>query len=437
MKVVKFGGSSLADSIQFKKAIEIIRSDPSRTVVIVSAPGKRNFSDTKITDLFYEWVRNEKEGFSCKDVSETIEQRYLEIVEGLGLKFDVKTEIKRIGHIIQSLQCCTATYEASRGEYLSGRIMAEALGFDFVHPEDCIRFEEFGDKHIKEDDHVREIIGDRKVVIPGFYGAVIHRSEKIRTFSRGGSDLTGAIIARALGAEVYENWTDVSGLLMCDPRIVSDPPFISEVTYKEVRELSYMGANVFHEEAMFPVQEAGIPTNIRNTDDPTHPGTFIRSYLPPLSDGHVITGIAGRRGFTIITIEKMLMNKEIGFARKVLSVLEDEEISFEHMPGGIDTLSIVINNDLISDKREGLMAGIREAVDWDTIKTSSDIALIAIVGRRLLEKPETTSMIFSALAKHEISCQLITQGSSELSIIIGVDGDQYESAIRAIYQRFK
>jgi aspartate kinase len=434
MKVVKFGGSSLADSIQFKKAIRIILSDTERTVVVVSAPGKRNSGDEKITDLFYEWKRRAKEGISCQDIIETVEGRYLEIVNGLGLKFNVKNEIYRIGHVIQNLECGTAEYAASRGEYLSACIMAEALGFEYVHPEACIRFEEFGKKLIDEDDHIREIIKDRHVVIPGFYGAVKHRSDTIITFSRGGSDLTGAIIAKALKSEIYEIWTDVSGFLMCDPRIVENPPVIEKATYQVVRELSYMGANVLHEEAMFPVHKAGIPTNIRNTNDPDHPGTFIYSSLPHTVDDPVITGIAGRRGFAIITIEKMLMNKEIAFARKVLSVLEEEEISFEHMPGGIDTLRIVIDDKFLIFKKERLIERIQEVIDCDNIRVSTDVALIAVVGRRLFEDPKTTSMIFSALTENGICC--LPQGSSELGIIIGVDGNRYESAIRAIYHKF-
>jgi aspartate kinase len=438
MKVAKFGGSSLADSFQFEKVIDIVKSDLNRKVIIVSAPGRRSSCDTKITDLFYMWKSKARQGISCDEIYCTIIERYSEIVEGLGLKLDIKAEIDRIQHVIQNLKEGTSSYAASRGEYLSAKIMAEALGYDFVDAVECIRFNELGGSRLVEDDehNIRELIGNRSVVIPGFYGCRLHCSNEIITFSRGGSDLTGAIIAGALKADVYENWTDVSGLLRCDPRIVSGPPVISSVTYRELRELAYMGAEVFHPEAMFPVQKAEVPTNIRNTNDPDNPGTLISSSLPHAGTRDVITGIAGRKGFTIITIEKALMNQEIGFARKVLSVLEDLDISFEHMPGGIDTLSIVIDQKILGERQDKLIRKIRDFVHCDRIRVSSNIAMIAIVGEHLFDDAQITSRIFCALTRLKIKCSLINQGSSELSMIIGVQDNRYEEAILSIYSEF-
>ncbi len=431
MKVAKFGGSSLANSAQIRKVIDIIKSDPQRTVIVVSAPGKRNSEDDKITDLLYMWQKHASTGLDYLGYMNKVHVRFFEIVQGLGIDFDITKEIKRIEHVLNNLNGSPA-YAASRGEYLCARIIAQAIGFDYIHPEDCIRFTHSG-KYIREDEKIIQCVSGKNCVIPGFYGAVQHDSTNIRTFSRGGSDLTGAIVARALNADVYENWTDVSGLLMCDPRIIADPLPIKEVPYRELRELSYMGANVFHEEAMFPVHEANIPTNIRNTDEPDHPGTMILPSRQSTQD-RIITGIAGRGGFVIITVNKMLMNKEIGFARKILSVLENREISFEHMPGGVDTLSIIIDKKVLGEKLDLIISEIKEAVSPDTIKISDNMAMIAVVGGSMTSTPGIAARFFSALAQQSINVRMINQGSSDISIIIGVEEQDCENAIRAIYR---
>lgn len=431
MKVAKFGGSSLADAGQIQKVIEIINSDPQRKVIVVSAPGKRYPNDEKITDLLYVWQKNASRDLPYQEYMDKVRIRFAEIVQDLKVELDIVKEILQIEYVINSLNG-TAAYAASRGEHLCGLIVAQALGYKYIYPESCIHFTHSG-KYIQKDDLIHRCISNQDCVVPGFYGAVEHDSTNIRTFTRGGSDLTGAILARALNADIYENWTDVSGLLMCDPRIVSNPLPIKEVTYGELRELSYMGANVFHEEAMFPVYEAKIATNIRNTNDPQHPGTMIYPNRS-IEQSRVITGIAGRGGFCVLTVTKMLMNKEIGFARKILSVLEDQGISFEHMPGGVDTLSIIIDQQALGDKVDLVISKINHAVKPDTIKLSEHMAMIAVVGRSMASSPGIAARIFSAVAKQNINIRMINQGSSELNIIIGVEEKDREKAIRAIYE---
>lgn len=446
MKVAKFGGSSLANADQVQKVLNIIRSDQNRRVIVVSAPGARHTGDEKVTDLLYQWYDHAIEGLPYQEYMHKVHERFDQIIRGLGISFDIDNVIQRIEHIINQPTKSRA-YAASRGECICAQIVAQALGFTYIPAEDCIRFNVFGE-HIREDDRIREIISDRDVVIPGFYGGVMNCPSQIRTFPRGGSDLTGAIVARALHADIYENWTDVSGLRACDPRIVSDPRVIQEAIYSELREMTYMGANVFQEEAMFPVWESNIPTNIRNTNKPEHPGTMIYSDLARNPD-QVITGIAGRTGFVVITIDKMRMNNEIGFARKILTILEDMDISLEHMPSGIDTLSIIIDKNKIASAtevkkgvdKEKLVEGrlntvvlqIQESVQPQTIKVSDNMSMIAVVGRSMASTPGIAAKIFSALATAGINIRMINQGSSELNIILGVDESDYEHAIRAIY----
>lgn len=436
-KVVKFGGSSLADANQFKKVKAIIESDPERRYVVPSAPGKRFGNDIKITDMLYTCQKFASEG---KDFSETIDQirsRYLEIAKDLGLSFDPSDELDRIAYRLK--EGATRDYAASRGEYLNGMLLADYLGFPFVDAADVIYFNENGRLQMTE---TMMALRDRLnntpcAVIPGFYGA--GPNGEIITFSRGGSDVTGSLVARAVRAEIYENWTDVSGVLVTDPRIVKDAAVINTITYEELRELSYMGATVLHEDAIFPVRAAGIPINIRNTNDPSAPGTLIVSGDSADSDaqtGYTITGIAGKKGFCAINIQKAMMNAELGFCRKVLSVLEEMGISFEHMPSGIDTMTIIVAEEMIKGKEKTVLSRIRKAVEPDSCDLEHGISLLAVVGRGMRRTRGTAARIFAALAHARINVKMIDQGSSELNIIIGLlDGD-FEEAVRRIYDMF-
>ncbi len=431
MKVSKFGGTSLADASQIKKVLAIVQSDPERRYVVVSAPGKRSPQDRKITDLLYEWQRHQELRLSSDEIRQIIEARYTEIIRDLGIEFNLETELDEIGRRI--LEGASSDYAASRGEYLNGKIVAAALGYKFIDPATCIFFDSKG-RYAKSDDQLRSVLQEQRAVIPGFYGSMPDGS--IKTFSRGGSDITGAIVASAVNARIYENWTDVSGLLMADPRVVESPRKIDMVTYRELRELSYMGANVFHEEAMFPVQEAGIATNIRNTNDPDNIGTFIVAEGGEQKNGNIITGIAGRKNFTVITVEKKMMNQQVGFVRRILTVLEANSISFEHMPSGIDTLSIIIDDRQLDGKLEKVLGEIRENCSLDTIETYPNMAMIAIVGQAMVHTPGVAARVFAALAKDGINIRMINQGSSEISIIIGIENDDYDNAVRAIYGAF-
>lgn len=431
MKVSKFGGTSLADASQIKKVLSIVRSDPDRQYVVVSAPGKRNPQDRKITDLFYEWQRLQELRLSSEEVRQIIKARFVEVIRDLGVEFDLEMELSVIERKIK--EGASPDYAASRGEYLNGKIAATALGYEFVDPATCIHFDTQG-RYIESDNELRCVLQGRKVVISGFYGSLPDGS--IKTFSRGGSDITGAIIAGAVGASVYENWTDVSGLLMADPRVVREPQKIQMVTYRELRELSYMGANVFHEEAMFPVQKAGITTNIRNTNDPENDGTFITAETAQDRRVSVITGIAGRKDFTVITVEKQMMNQQVGFVRRILTVLEANDISFEHMPSGIDTLSVIIEDKKLDGKIEKVLSEIHSACSPDRIECYPKMAMIAVVGTRMAHTPGIAARVFSSLAKQGVNIRMINQGSSEISIIIGIENDDYENAIRAIYGEF-
>ncbi len=432
-KVVKFGGSSLATAEQFEKVGDIIRSDPDRRYVVPSAPGKRFDGDMKVTDLLYACYDLAEAGKSFERPIREIRERFEAIADGLGVKLPLEEEFAVIEESLGTKP--DRDYTASRGEYLNGKIMADYLGFEFVDAADVIRFDENGDF---DADATKRLMEDRaaslpNAVIPGFYGS--HEDGRIQTFSRGGSDITGSIVAWAMKADLYENWTDVSGFLVSDPRIVEDPEVVDMITYRELRELSYMGATVLHEEAIFPVRKAGIPINIRNTNHPEDPGTMI---VPSTSQKprFTVTGIAGKKGFVAVNVDKDMMNSEVGFCRKVLSVFEENGISIEHMPSGIDTMCILVDQDAFQEHEQVVLSGIQRAVNPDSIEVQPDLALIAVVGRGMKETRGTAGRIFSALAHAKINCRMIDQGSDELNIIIGVANEDFEDAIRSIYDIF-
>lgn len=432
-KVVKFGGSSLASAEQFHKVGDIIHADKERRFVVPSAPGKRFSGDTKVTDMLYgcyELAENDKD---FKKELQAIEERYQEIIDGLSLTLSLKEEFKTISENFKKK--AGANYAASRGEYLNGIIMADYLGFPFIDAAEVIRFDENGDFDSETtNDILKERLKDAEnAVIPGFYGA--YADGTVKTFSRGGSDITGSIVARAVKADVYENWTDVSGFLIADPRIIENPEGIDTITYRELRELSYMGASVLHEDAIFPVRREGIPINIRNTNRPQDEGTWIVESTCQKSK-YVVTGIAGKKGFCAVNIDKAMMNSEIGFGRKVLQAFEDYGISFEHVPSGIDTMTVFVHQDEFMDKEQKVVSAIHRLADPDSIDIEADLALIAVVGRGMKSTRGTAGRIFSALAHANVNVKMIDQGSSELNIIIGVANDDFETAIKAIYDIF-
>lgn len=432
-KVVKFGGSSLASAEQFKKVGAIIRADESRRYVVPSAPGKRFSGDTKVTDLLYGCYRAAGDEQKFGSILAEIKSRYQEIIDGLELTLSLEEEFKTVETNFRNQ--IGVEYAASRGEYLNGKIMAAYLGYEFVDPAEIIRFDGNGqfDAEITEHLVANRLEHLEAAVIPGFYGA--KENGEIKTFSRGGSDITGSIIAGALDVELYENWTDVSGCMVTDPRIIDNPKTIETITYRELRELSYMGATVLHEDAIFPVRKAGIPINIRNTNAPEDEGTMIvedTCKKPP----YTITGIAGKRGFCSLFIEKSMMNAEIGFGRKVLQVLEEQGISFEHVPSGIDTMTLFIHQDEFAEKEQQVIAGIHRAVKPDYMELESDLSLIAVVGRGMRSNRGTAARIFAALAHANVNVKMIDQGSSELNVIVGVKDEDFEPAIKAIYDIF-
>lgn len=432
-KVVKFGGSSLASAEQFEKVGKIIRADRSRAYVVPSAPGKRFPEDIKVTDMLYTCYAAAARRDSIDRRLEEIQDRYQGIITGLGLELDLEEEFAEIRK--RFLEQCGEDYAASRGEYLNGIIMANYLGFTFIDAAEVIRFHEDGSFAAQEtyDLVAKRLENCENAVIPGFYGA--YADGRIKTFSRGGSDITGSIVARAIGADLYENWTDVSGFLVTDPRIISNPEVIDVITYKELRELSYMGATVLHEDAIFPLREEGIPINIRNTNDPRAKGTMIVESTCARSK-FTITGIAGKKGFASVYIDKDMMNSEIGFGRKVLQVFEDNGISFEHLPSGIDTMTVLVHESEFQEKEQQVVAGLHRAVNPDHIELDSGLALVAVVGRGMQRTRGTAGRIFSALAHAHVNVRMIDQGSSELNIIIGVDNRDFETAIQAIYDIF-
>ena len=432
-KVVKFGGSSLANADQFKKVGAIISEDESRRYVVPSAPGKRFASDIKVTDMLYACYEAAVNGSDFTEQLEQIKERYQEIIDGLNLSFSLESDFEKIREDFSNQ--AGQDYAASRGEFLNGKIMAAYLGFDFVDAAEVVRFDNDGSFNA---DITNELLSAKlkdmhTAVIPGFYGA--KESGEVVTFSRGGSDITGSLVALAVGADLYENWTDVSGFLIADPRIVKNPKSIETITYKELRELSYMGASVLHEDAIFPVRKAGIPINIRNTNKPEDKGTLIveNTCRQPR---YTITGIAGTDGFAAITVEKAMMNSEVGFCRKVLQVFEDNGVSIEHMPSGIDTMSIFVHKDSFEEKEQKILSDISKTVNPDHIELESDLALIAVVGRGMKSTRGTAGRIFSALAHAHINVKMIDQGSSELNVIVGVKDEDFEPAIRAIYDIF-
>lgn len=432
-KVVKFGGSSLASAEQFKKVGNIIRAEESRRYVIPSAPGKRFSDDVKVTDMLYKCYGAAVKGKKFTDLLKDIQERYNEIIEGLGLTLSLEKEFEIIRD--NFAKKAGRDYAASRGEYLNGIIMANYLGYEFIDAAEVIFFDEEGKFDADKTD---EILSERlnkaeRAVIPGFYGSLLDGT--IKTFSRGGSDVTGSIVAKAAKVDLYENWTDVSGFLIADPRIISNPKSIEAITYKELRELSYMGATVLHEDAIFPVRKEGIPINIRNTNAPEDKGTLIVE-ATCRHPKYTITGIAGKQGFASITIEKAMMNSEVGFGRKVLQVFEDNHISFEHMPSGIDTMTVFVHQSEFEETEQKVLAGIHHAVQPDSIELESDLALIAVVGRGMRATRGTAGRIFSALAHANVNVKMIDQGSSELNIVIGVRNHDFENAIKAIYDIF-
>lgn len=432
-KVVKFGGSSLASAGQFQKVGDIIRADETRRYVVPSAPGKRFNGDTKVTDMLYRCYYSAANGEDFNGQLKQIKARYNEIIGGLNLKLSLDHEFEVIAK--QFEEKAGSDYAASRGEYLNGIIMANYLGFPFVDSAEVIRFDEHGEFDADTTNKLMEkkLAELEKAIIPGFYGA--YADGKIKTFSRGGSDITGSIVAKAVKADLYENWTDVSGFLVTDPRLIENPETIDVITYRELRELSYMGATVLHEDAIFPVRKAGIPINIRNTNKPEDKGTMIVASTchKPV---YTITGIAGKKGFVAVNIEKDMMNSEIGFGRKVLEEFEKQGISFEHIPSGIDTMSIIVHQDEFEEKEQQVLAGIQRAVNPDYLEVEGDMALVAVVGRAMKSNRGTAGRIFSALAHANVNVKMIDQGSSEWNIIVGVRNEDFEKAIKAIYDIF-
>lgn len=435
-KVVKFGGSSLADAKQFVKVADIIRADESRRFVVPSAPGKRYPKDTKVTDMLYACYDLAARGGDFSEMFEAIVARYMDIVRELGLKLEDRLTRELSNIRMSFLARAGRDYAASRGEYLNGLILAEYLGFAFVDAADVIHFGEDGKLRLAETCHaVKERVEQvGNAVIPGFYGSM--PNDTVKTFSRGGSDITGSIVAAAVGADLYENWTDISGYLVCDPRIVPDPEPVGIITYRELRELAYMGAQVFHEDAIFPVRQAGIPINIKNTNRPADEGTMIVETAPEDTSPYVITGIAGKRGFVTVTIEKDMMNAELGFGRKVLEVFENNGISFEHMPSGIDTLSVIVHKDEFEAKEDKIIRSLEIATAPDKIDIDRDVALLAVVGRGMRAQRGTAARIFAALAHAKVNVKMIDQGSSELNVIVGVRNEDFETSVKAVYDIF-
>lgn len=430
--VTKFGGSSLADSIHFKKVKNILESNPERKYIIPSAPGKSSFKDFKITDLLYLCHAHVKSGISLDDVFKLISERYKSIVDDLNLNLDLTSYLNIIKTDIEN--GASVDYTASRGEYLNGIILANYLNIDFIDAKDVIKFNKYGTLNIEET-YVAlkdKLSNHERAVIPGFYGSNEHGD--IVTFSRGGSDITGALVAASINAKLYENWTDVSGFLMADPRIVNNPKKIKTITYGELRELSYMGASVLHEEAVFPVRTSGIPINIRNTNEPENEGTLIVSN--EIKHQNTITGIAGKQNFTVLSIEKSMMNSELGFCRKILTILEQNGVSFENMPSGIDTVSVVISDSNLKNKTEIIVEEIKRACNPDSVVVYPNMALIATVGTGMAYTKGVASKIFTALAESDINIRMIDQGSSEINVLVGIENDDFEKGINAIYKAF-
>lgn len=431
--VTKFGGSSLADANQFKKVKDIILSNDKRKFVIPSAPGKRNPKDFKITDLLYLCHAHIESSISLDDVFTLISNRYKAIVYELDLSLDIDNYLNIIKKDIENGS--SKDYAASRGEYLNGIILAKYLDFEFIDAKDVIKFNKYGslDNEATHKKLNERLSKSEKAVIPGFYGS--NYLGDIITFSRGGSDITGALVSASINADLYENWTDVSGFLMADPRIVENPMPIKKITYRELRELSYMGASVLHEESVFPVRNAGIPINIKNTNIPSDPGTLIVKEMEA-NFNNPIKGIAGKKDFTVVSIEKAMMNSELGFCRKVLSILEQNCISFENMPSGIDSVCVVISDSQLDNKLDMLVDEIKRTCNPDSVVIHPNMALIATVGHGMSANKGTAAKVFTALSESNVNIRMIDQGSSEINILIGIENDDFEKSINSIYNAF-
>ena len=434
IKVVKFGGSSLADAQRFRQVKKIIDADDSRRFLVPSAPGKRYKEDEKITDLLYQCYAAIERGTNFDEPFDKVSERYLEIAHDLGVNMDVFGMLADVR--ARMFDSPTPDYCASRGEYMNGRLIACYLGWDFIDPADVIKFDRHGVFAAEWTNETlsEELRRHERAVIPGFYGSF--PNGEVHTFPRGGSDITGAVVARAAQADLYENWTDVSGFLMADPRIVDNPMGIDVLTYRELRELSYMGAGVLQEDAIFPVHKAGIPTNIRNTYDPAHPGTMIVSDAANYPPKYGITGVAGHQNFTLINIVKDMMNAELGFGRRVLQAAEELGISFEHLPTGIDTMCLTVADRELDKKLNQLLNRISELCQPDSIEVTQGLALVAVVGRGMVATPGTAGKIFTALYNAGVNVRMIDQGSSELNIIIGVANADFVTATKAIYEAY-
>lgn len=429
--VCKFGGTSLANAARIKAALDLVRAHPERRYVVPSAPGKRDESDKKITDLFYGWFHLIRDGLDPDQPVHIIRERFTQLTRELGSSVDVEKLLAEIA--VEAEQYDTPDYLASRGEFLNAKIIADLLGATFVEPADCIKFNYEG----MLDPSTYQILGERlkgegHFVIPGFYGS--DPDGRVKTFGRGGSDVTGAIVARAAKCRLYENWTDVSGIRMTDPRIVPDARRIEEITYAELRELAYMGASVMHDEAIFPVREVGIPINIRNTSKPKDKGTLI---VPDRVSEYPVCGIAARAGFTMINIEKTLMNREVGFARRVLSVLEEHRVSIEHIPTGIDAMSVIIKDEVLARHGDAVVDGIKRICQPDSITLAGNLALIATVGKAMNHHVGVAARLCTALARANVNVRVLDQGSSEMNIIVGVESEDLAPAVKAIYNAFE
>ncbi len=437
IKVAKFGGSSVADGIQLTKTKEIIREDPDRKYIVVSAPGKRYEGDNKITDILYLCKTHIEHNLPYDQLFQVVVDRYMAVEINLGVKVDLLKYFERIRENLRKNP--SADYIASRGEYLNAVLVAAFLEYDFVDTANLIKFDEKGRLLTEETDKAlaEELAKHERAVLPGFYGST--PDGEIKTFSRGGSDITGALVARAVHADVYENWTDVSGFLMADPRIVENPKQIRAISYKELRELSYMGASVLHEDAIYPARMANVPINIRNTNQPEDPGTFITAEVSEdysSEQNHIITGIAGSRDFTVVALYKNMMSSERGFVRKILDILDDYDINFEHLPSGIDTVSVVMANKSINGRLDEVLDEFRTRLRPDSIDVFEDMALIATVGHGMSYRQGVSAKLFEALAAAGVNIRMIEQGSSEMNIIVGVENKDFEKAIRAIYEAF-
>lgn len=437
IKVAKFGGTSLADAVQFKKVHDIVKDDEERRYVVVSAPGKRFKDDNKITDLLYLTHAHLKFSVPYAPVLKLIEDRFNEIKDELKLDIDLGSEFETIRNMLDKK--CDEDYIVSRGEYLSAKLMASYLKCDFIDSKDVIFFKYDGtvDKKKTNEKLGAALEKSKKAIIPGFYGS--YPDGSIKTFSRGGSDITGSIVSSVAKADMYENWTDVSGFLMADPRIVKNPLPINKITYQELRELSYMGASVLHDEAVFPVRQAGIPINIRNTNEPDNPGTVIvgdDQADEDFGNGHVITGIAGRKNFTFFYIHKEHMANEVGVVRKALEIFEERNISIDHIPSGIDSFSIVVPTECVEKTTHEIVEELKDKLGTDSVKTYKNLSLISTVGIRMAFRPGISAKLFTALGENNINIRMIDQGSSEINIIVGVDDKDFENAIRAIYNAF-